>query len=104
MGIVFLGLLITALLALILRYLFRLRGKWLAVIVLGLWPPFLIVPLSIYYSLVKMGISENNGQTANGGPISMFVDDLNLSFIVAGVWFILGIIVCIAAMLLPRKP
>jgi hypothetical protein len=92
---------LSALIGLVLRFPFGLKGKWLAVIVVGFLPPMFLAPLSIYSSLVAVGTAPQNSESSSRA-VSIFASNLEIGLSIAGLWFCLGIVAFFAAIWLPR--
>ncbi len=99
MTFLILGLLLTVLLALMLRYLFRVKGKWLAIVLIGLWAPIMTLSVLALSALARFGQSadnklegkENFDELASGVGFAITVAPI------AVIWLLLGIAACVAA-------
>jgi hypothetical protein len=72
----------------LLRFLFRWKGVWPALIAFGFLPPIPIAALSIYFSLIEIGIA---GQV----NIGLLIDSVNRGLIAAVLWFVAAIVACV---------
>jgi hypothetical protein len=100
---VILGIFITAVLTLTLRYIFRLKGSRLAIFLVGIWLPVIIIPLMMLASLASFGRSASGGTK---GDIDGFAGHLDFVLTLvpfAGLWFLAGIVAFVASFWLPRR-
>jgi hypothetical protein len=82
------SLIISGIIGLVLRLIFQLKSKKLAAITWGLLPPIFIAPLSIYAELIKIGV-------AGKANVDFFVSGVGSGFLLAIIWFTLGVIATI---------
>ncbi len=101
-SVIIISLLIYAIISLILRFLFNLKGKWLWWTILGFLPPIFIAPLSIYYSLIEVGRAAQI-DLGKSGSVSIFLKTFDSGLWIATIWFCVAILAMIAMILLPKR-
>jgi hypothetical protein len=103
MTFLILGIFVTAVVALALRYVFRLKGRHLAIFLIGLWVPVIAIPLSMLASLASLGESTSSGTKGDIDSFAGSVDFVLTLVPFAGLWFLLGVMAFIASFWLPRR-
>jgi hypothetical protein len=102
LSVIIISLLISAIIGLILRFIFKLKGKWLWWAILGFLPPIFIAPLSIYYSLIEVGRAAQI-DLEKSGSVSIFLNTFDSGLWVAEIWFCVAILAMIAMIWLPKR-
>ena len=81
---------VSALICVLVKWLFPRRGAWLPVFVSVVLPPFLFVPFRFVLMLADIGASTPDGASAPPGTVDKFADGLSSLLTFAALWLVIG--------------